>query len=84
MFNSTLNMDYAPIQVILTDSVVWEFYYFDFSRMHIWRGSTSRALGFRTDGNDRITVPMDEDADEFFMYMKIGKNPYVCNTDQVL
>ena len=55
-------------------SLCWEFYYFDFSRRHVWRGETSLELGYRTDGSVRLTVPVSEESQEFFLYFKLGKS----------
>lgn len=73
MYNSTKNLDRAPIQVILTDSVFWSFYYFDFATMSVWRGATSAALGYRSTGFKMIVLPSSEMVQEYVLYLKIGK-----------
>ena len=73
MYNATKNLDYAPIQVILTDAVMFQFFLFDFSTMRIWRGETSRAEGYKYDDTFMLLLPTSEIMDDFLHYLKSSK-----------
>ena len=77
VYNASVDLDRAPVQVILTDSLFWEFYYFDFSKMEVYRGETDRTCGFRGDGQHFLIVPTCEMADEFLLYLKLGNQPSI-------
>jgi len=41
--------------------------------MYLFRGETSSIqLGYRTEGANRLILPVSEDSSEFFLYLKIG------------
>ena len=73
MYNATKNLDYAPIQVILTDAVMFQFFLFDFSTMRIWRGVASRAEGYKYDNTSMLLLPTSEIMDDFLHYLKSSK-----------
>jgi hypothetical protein len=70
--NASIGLDRAPIQVILTDSLHWEFCYFDFSKMEVYRGETDRTCGYRSDADHFLCVPEREMAGDFLFYLKLG------------
>jgi len=76
VYNASKDMDRAPVQVILTDSLYWDFFYFDFSAMEVYRGETNRTFRYR--GEEQIQfllVPASETAEEFLWYLKLGNHP---------
>ena len=76
--NASVGLDRAPVQVILTDSLIWEFYYFDFSNMEVYRGETNTFCGFRGDPDHFLIIPTSEKAEEFLLYFKLGNQPFLC------
>jgi hypothetical protein len=72
VYNASVELDRAPVQVILTDSLIWEFYYFDFSKMEVYRGETDRTCGFHSDADHFLSVPAYERAENFLLYLKLG------------
>lgn len=75
--NASVDLDRAPIQVILTDSLIWEFYRFDFSKWEIYRGETNKACGFRGDAEEFLILPTSEKSEEFLLYFKLGIQPSI-------
>lgn len=75
--NASVDLDRAPVQVILTDFLFWEFYYFDFSRMEVFRGETNGTCGFLCDPERFLIVPASEKTPEFLLYLKRGNQPSV-------
>lgn len=73
MYNSTLSLDQTPIQVILTDSLIWRFYYFDFSTMSVWRGTTNIRDGYSTEGGESVNLPLTENHKDYVAELKIGR-----------
>ena len=73
MYNATKNLDSAPIQVILTDAVMFQFFLFDFSTMRIWRGVASRAEGYKYENTFMLLLPTSEIMDNFLHYLKSSK-----------
>lgn len=73
MCNATKNLDYAPIQVILTDALMFQFFLFDFSTMRIWRGAASRAEGYKYDNTFMLLLPTSEIMDDFLHYLRSSK-----------
>jgi hypothetical protein len=71
-YNATVGTDRAPVQVILTDSLFWEFYYFDFSTMEVYRGQTNRTFRYRGREEHCLAIPKSEKADEYLLHLKIG------------
>jgi hypothetical protein len=72
--------------VILTDGVVWEFFFFEFSYMCMWRGETNALDGYR-DVSPSLPLSMKDSelADEHVDYLKIGNQPFLslfCSQNQ--
>ena len=64
------------MQVILTDSLYWDFFYFDFSTMEIYRGETNRTFRYRGEEQTQfLLIPSSETAEEFLWYLKLGNHP---------
>ena len=51
---------------------MWQFFYFDFSTMSVWRGVTSIREGYRTDDDESILLPVLERHPDFIRDLKIG------------
>lgn len=76
VYNASKDMDRAPVQVILTDSLFWDFFYFDFSTMEIYRGETNRTFGYRGEEQTQfLLIPPSETAEEFLWYLKLSNHP---------
>lgn len=71
-FNATKGINHAPIQVILTDSLIWHFLYYDFSTWSVWTGSTVASEGFYSDGDRAVVLPLTEKQADFLIHLKIG------------
>lgn len=73
LYNSTLDLDHCPVQVVLTDGVVWEFFFFEFPYMCMWRGETNALDGYRdVSPSSPLSLKDSELADEHVDYLKIG------------
>jgi hypothetical protein len=77
VYNSTQGLDRAPIQVILTDSILWQFFYFDFSIMCVWRGETNCENGYRSSHEKTLLMPGSETTYEYIQYLKIGNELFL-------
>jgi len=64
---------------ILTDSVEWQFFQFDFWTMHLWRGVTSEAAGYYSKDVNSLLLPVHEDIGEYLDYFKIGESLFIGN-----
>lgn len=71
-FNATKGINHAPIQVILTDSLIWQFLYYDFSTWSVWTGSTVGNEGFYSEGDTAVVLPLTEKQADFLIHLKIG------------
>jgi len=66
--------------VILTDSVQWDIFYFDFSRMYIWRGEAQQSDDYRCSPLTRVLLmPHSEEFDDFLIYLKMGRHFFLNN-----
>jgi len=71
LYNSTLDLDHCPVQVVLTDGVVWEFFFFEFPYMCMWRGETNALDGYRdVSPSSPLSMKDSELADEHVDYLK--------------
>lgn len=75
VYNATKDLDTAPIQVILTDSLRWDFFYFDFSNMHVYRGKTQILYGYKSDGDNLLLIPSSEKDVDHVLRLKAGNIP---------
>jgi hypothetical protein len=72
VYNASLDLDCALVQVILTDSIFWRFFYFDISKMEVYRGETGVNCGFRRCTEPFwMVAPLDR-AEKFLVYLKLG------------
>ena len=63
------------MQVILTDSLYWDVFNFDFSTMEIYRGETNRTYRYRgEEKNQFLFIPVSETAEKFLWYLKLGNH----------
>jgi len=67
-----MDLDTAPIQVILTDSLRWDFFHFDFSTMQLYRGQTRRVYGYKSDVAILLQLPSIERDDDHIFRLKAG------------
>ena len=67
-----MDLDTAPIQVILTDSLRWDFFHFDFSTMQLYRGQTQRIYGYKSNVAILLQLPPIERDDEYIFRLKAG------------
>lgn len=75
MYNATKSLDSAPIQVILTDSLRWDFFYFGFSTMQVYRGQTKCIHGYKSNGDIQLLIPSSERHDDHVFWLKAGDTP---------
>jgi len=76
MYNATKDLDTAPIQVILTDSLRWDFFYFDFSTMQVYRGQTELIYGYKSNGDIHLLIPPSERDGDHVFRLKAGDTPF--------
>ena len=72
--NEEQEFDSTDISVILTDSIVWQFFQFDFKTMRLWRGVTSETEGYYSNDSQSLLLPVDEDVREYLDYFKMGES----------
>jgi hypothetical protein len=75
VYNATKDVDTAPIHVILTDSLRWDFFCFDFSTMRVLRGETKRIYGYKSEGIHYLLIPHLEREEDHIFRLKAGKLP---------
>jgi hypothetical protein len=75
--NVSSELGNVPVHVILTDSTVWEFFYFEFSKMYVWRGYALQRDGYRSANAHGVTMPVSETDDGYLLDLKIGNIPRV-------
>ena len=76
MYNATKDLDTASIQVILIDSLRWDFFYFDFSTMQVCRGQTECIYEYKSNGDIHLLIPLSEQDDDYVFRLKAGDIPF--------
>ena len=76
MYNAAKDIDTALIQVILTDSLRWDFFCFDFSTMQVYRGQTAHIYGYKSNGDIHLLVPPSEQDHDHIFRLKAVDNPF--------
>ena len=71
LFNEEYRFDGIPIRAILTDSIDFEFYFFDFKAWSVQRGIGSAEAGIPWHTYPRVSLPPSERASDYLAKLKI-------------
>ena len=71
LFNEEYRFDGIPIRAILTDSVEFEFYFFDFKTWSVQRGIGSAEAGIPWHTYPRVSLPPSERAPDYLAQLKV-------------